>query len=404
MFKISFTKAGWLCSLLLICACSEEVTYVSNPHGKDPTFPQTPISFKSRAYDANSTKAQVIDGDNISSFKVSANLPRPSSVEQTSEEWSAGFNFFEDVNVQKYYYGEWSPAPTVYWPNVEDTITFYAYSPAESANVTADNGFTSDMTTGRPTKDNASLSYTVPNTPDGKAAEDLLFAVTKRSAETVHPTSVMMDFRHALSMVTFSARNTSSDIVFVVEKVELINLRNQASLDLSQNFASDSVYWSPTPVDKTDYVSGLTLQNSTYHPITLPPLGSEAKYISLTGPTEQTPILPQGFIVGDRSASTVKSKPTEPGVLLTFMAYTSRQNIQPSGAMLYIPFPALYEAPDYGGKPDRWGDNPNNNAFAFQMGNRYDFRLDFNGADNPHIEFSCYPIGKEPENTIDMLR
>jgi hypothetical protein len=88
---------------------------------------------------------------------------------------------------------------------------------------------------------------------------------------------------------------------------------------------------------------------------------------------------------------------------VTFKASTSRQLLSPSGTKIFFPFPALYVAPNYGGKPDVEGNNPDDNAFAFQMGKRYDFRFDFDATGYPRIEFITGDIDDFITDTIDLV-
>jgi formylglycine-generating enzyme required for sulfatase activity len=106
------------------------------------------------------------------------------------------------------------------------------------------------------------------------------------------------------------------------------------------------------------------------------------------------PVLPQGFYVGSTSRHILKkgeAEPTSPGILVTYRASTTLQIVASPGTRAYYPFPALYQGNNYQGKPDFSGVG-NLNSFAFQMGKRYQFTFDFDGASYPRIEFSVGSI------------
>ncbi|MDR0995774.1 MAG: fimbrillin family protein [Tannerella sp.] len=354
---------------------------------------KSPISFHSSTFKAAS-KTPVIDGNNINTFKVCANLPEPSktAVMQTIQ-GKHGFNYFEDIGVLRDQ-DLWEYTPNVYWPNKTDLLSIYAYAPAGSVNVL---GFRSDMNAASPT-DNAVVDYQVPSKPGsetmeeegGKEPEDFLIAVARRAQEDNRP--VQLYFRHALAMVAFAARNVTDNIYVTIEKVQLIHLNTHSSLDITQNFNRDSIYWAPAD-ELADYCLGMPLQDDGSYALSLLPEGEQAPYVPLTAPSEQMPVMPQGLKVGNTKAYILKQgekEPEEPGILVTYHASSPQQLIAPPGTRAYYPFPALYKAPNYGGEPDASGKA--NDAFALQMGKSYLFTFEFSGSGAPRINFSSVPI------------
>lgn len=101
----------------------------------------------------------------------------------------------------------WDYSPKKTWPATGD-VRFFAYSPANSVNVT--NGFKGDV---EPT-----ITYTVPT--DSTRQEDLLVAVT----DELNTGTVPVNFKHALSRVLFRARSTEADVPVKIEAVKLKNL------------------------------------------------------------------------------------------------------------------------------------------------------------------------------------
>ncbi|MDR0995586.1 MAG: fimbrillin family protein [Tannerella sp.] len=383
--------------LLVFSGCTFEEKEVQslNP----PKLAQDAIAFHSSAFKVAS-KTPVIDGNNISTFKVSANLPYPSDPGQTIL-GKHGFNFIDGLNVLRRA-ESWGYAPSIYWPNDSDEISFYAYSPAGSVNL---EDFYSGMLA-LPSKDTAQISYTVPTDPGptvggsgangAKLPEDLLVAFSKR--RKLDGDTVLLNFRHALSIVTFAARNTTQDLDVTLQKVQIIRLKTTGTLDLSQNFNQDNVYWN-TSADAVpqDYTAGIPLQDDGSYAISLPPQGPQSNYLSISGPSEGMPVMPQGFKVdgGNPQAYTKPfvlddssaPEPNQPGILVTYMAKSSVQLVAPSGTRAFYPFSKLYHSPNYSGLPDLEGNNPSDDAFAFQMGKRYQFRFDFDGSAYPRIDF-----------------
>lgn len=99
--------------------------------------------------------------------------------------------------------GAWSYTPPMYWPATP--VNFYAYSPDISKTATT-------MPDGSGTIDNYSNPGNV----------DLLYAVTMN--QTVKPTPVTLNFRHALSNVAVMLSSGNADIKVDVAHVSLCNV------------------------------------------------------------------------------------------------------------------------------------------------------------------------------------
>jgi hypothetical protein len=373
----------------ILAACAfEEIQPEANSDQQKQLPADRAIVFNSAAYRPN-TKAAIIDGNNIRDFKVSANLPHPSFLPKGAVTGETGFNFFEHVNVLRQADDHWAYSPNLYWTNDSDSVSFYAYSPAASVNM---NGFYSHMMTADST-DDAIIDYILPTSPvadaqNSKLPEDLLVALTKQ--DKAKGDTVKLTFHHALSMATFAARNTTNDLDVTIEKVQLINLATHGTLNLSKDFRGDSVYWDGQN-SQADYTAGIPRQTDGSYAISLPPRGMGSSYISLTGPTEEMPVLPQGFYVDPMLVAHVLKKgkepvPAAPGILVTFRAKTAYQVVASSGTQAFYPFPAYYKQGQYGGTPNVSGSG-SLDAFAFQMGKRYQFTFDFDGSAFPKINF-----------------
>jgi hypothetical protein len=261
---------------------------------------------------------------------------------------------------------DWDYAPIMYWPEVTDSVSFYSYSPAGSVNVST---VSSKMNMENDTLDNAVIEYTVPTSSAVlKLPEDFLVAKQRQAA--IDNTTVVLNFRHALAMATFSSRNASKEINYVIDGIELLHLHNTGKLDLIDVADTADVYWKEQDGDVT-YAASIPEAG-----IALQPLGNDAQYQSLTSPTENVPILPQSV-----TANTIGDGST-PAIKVYFHAYTAYQTIARKGAYKIFPYPAMFEAGVTGGEPTypmTSGD------FVFQMGHLYQFQLDFDN--NAEIKF-----------------
>ncbi len=212
------------------------------------------------------TRASVVDGNNIGSFKVSA---------------IAGTEIYMDgINVTREPNGSatWTYNPIKYWP-ASGTVDFYAYSPAGSVNV---NSITTTATS-------STIAYTVPELtpPAGKIAEDFLVAVNKGASG---PGAVALTFEHALSNIEYAARNISEGATYHITSLALINIANEGTIDLTVS----PLTWNTT---------GTKDRVCIYAPvagggISVLPKGPSAAYVNLYQPGEGIMVLPQTITPG----------------------------------------------------------------------------------------------------------
>jgi hypothetical protein len=221
------------------------------------------------------TRATVVDGNNISSFKVSAIWNDPASAVPTS------FNHMDGTNVIRNMNGAstWTYSPVKYWPDA-GTVDFYAYSPAGSVNV-------SDFTSSSPS--NAVITYTVPLTStEAKTAEDLLVSVSKDNTYVSAVGVVQLTFDHALSHVTFSAKNLSSGATYTIYDLELMNLVQTGTL----NLAAAAPSWTLDANASNTYAASLP-------EIGVSVLPNTTDFKKLLGLNEGVMIMPQAVTKGD---------------------------------------------------------------------------------------------------------
>ncbi len=254
MKKTLFIAA--LAAVAVLTGCQKESGNGDMTNGKA-------ISFRTLT---DKTRAVVMNGANIGSFKVSA---------------VAGTEIYMDgINVTREPNGSatWTYNPIKYWP-ASGTVDFYAYSPAGSVNV---NSITNTATS-------STIAYTVPElTPPGpKIAEDFLVAVNKGASG---PGAVALTFEHALSNIEYMAKNVSVGATYHIRSLSLINIANEGTIDL----AVSPLAWNVTGTKDRMYI---------YAPIaaggmSVLPKGPSADYEYLYQPGEGIMVLPQTITPG----------------------------------------------------------------------------------------------------------
>jgi hypothetical protein len=215
------------------------------------------------------------------------------------------------------------------------------------------------MTVDNGSADNAEIRYTVPVTPAGlKLPEDFLIASARQSSS--ENTTVEMNFRHALSMASFAARNTSRNVNYVIDGIELLHLKNAAALDMAEIADKADVYWQSHGGDAT-YSAGIPSSG-----IWLKPQGGSAAYIPLTSAAGYIPVLPQSVMANGLTDGSA------PALKVSYHTY-SKTAAGGKGQYKIFPFPSTHGRGVTRGKPTY----PAAGDFVFQMGRSYHFLFDF---------------------------
>ncbi|MFV0328028.1 MAG: fimbrillin family protein [Bacteroides xylanisolvens] len=272
----------------------------------------TPIEFRTLT---NKTRTTEMDKDNIGDFRVSA-----------MKEGSSTFDVMENMAVLRTIgLDTWTYSPIKYYPNADKSI-FFAYSPSGSVNVSS---------FGASAVDQAVIEYTVPLIEtDTKKAEDFLVATTT-VAKADYNRAATMSFKHALSMATFAAKNTSNAATFVISKIELIDLTNKGTLTAD----GATLTWATTGTQDLAYEASLPKAG-----VSILPGGTSAIAQGLTSANEGLMILPQ-----DAKATT--------GVKVYFNAVDGEyENLFPINNSKVFTLPA---------------------GFKFEMGKKYAFEFTF---------------------------
>lgn len=192
-----------LCGIaaLAFCSCSNDETIESaNLRSSQITFSPS-VGNMSRA---------VTTVNNLDQFTVNAYL----------NQGDAPMYYIKDLNVKKES-GVWTSAQAYTWP-YSGQMTFFSYSPADlSVNMPA----SAEVAAEAPT-----ITYTASSNPERQ--KDLLYAVNvmdaaKAYAPGSNSTTVNVNFRHALSQVVFSAKNTNPGWILDISDVQIVNIKSK---------------------------------------------------------------------------------------------------------------------------------------------------------------------------------
>jgi hypothetical protein len=237
------------------------------------------------------TRASILNGNMTSFFLRAAVYDTPGLPESKTMIDDA----FLSVPVYKSGASSWIYSPIRYFPTVAtNTVNFYAYSPIKDANMTTDLAISG--TTG------ATFGYTIPADQSViNSAADLLIAaaVGKNPGNATGGTggnAVVLDFNHALSAVTFSARNlnsTSSTLTYVIHSIKILGLDNVGTFkypDVRTNLTTTILLtsWTPKGDENVTYIAGIPASG-----VALQSVGAGGAYKELLSANDKLIVLPQ---------------------------------------------------------------------------------------------------------------
>lgn len=134
-----------------------------------------------------------------------------------------GLTYIDGDNIVKDGTSWVNTSGTRYWPNTGN-VTFLALANGYENFALGD--YTSTLS-----------QYEVPT--NVAAQKDLIYAVTSK-AKSENP--VILNFRHALSQIVFSAKNTNANLYVEIEGVKICNLANKNSFMISHATSTDGNY------------------------------------------------------------------------------------------------------------------------------------------------------------------
>lgn len=187
-----------LASVMLATSCSQEENGLASSSSNSKQISIYPSVNYSRAVETSI--------DNLQDFYVTA-----------FQEGEA--NYMAGVKYSKSGDGYGTDAGTFFWPADDSNLHFYAYAPAKPGK----EGYTFDITSTTQKMENFS--------PNDAAADqqDFVYAFAKGNKTGNADDGIAIDFKHALSEITISAKNTNTAYTIEVSGVKLGGIKNKGT-------------------------------------------------------------------------------------------------------------------------------------------------------------------------------
>lgn len=188
---------------LAICSCTNEVV---DSLGETKS---SDISFSTSV--GNMTRS-ITTASSLEQFNVNAYLNQGDKT----------MYYIKDLKVNKSN-GLWEPENTYTWP-YSGKMTFFSYSPADlDVTMPASENLASTQPT---------INALVSSNPERQ--KDILYAVNEMDAAkaysgTASDKVVNVNFRHALSQVVFSAKNTNPNWILSIYDVQIVNIKSKGT-------------------------------------------------------------------------------------------------------------------------------------------------------------------------------
>lgn len=311
------------------------------------------------------TRAAVTDKDNILSFTV------------TGQKQSDQGYLFNGFGVTRGESSNWAYSPLRYWP-ANDKVNFYAYSPTASRNIKTGEGLTDfDYSASAP------FTYTVPEIKKNDAQEDFLIARLLDQNEAVG--TVNLNFQHALSRVTFSAKTTQKNVTYIITGVELVNLYPSATMDLTDTDIPQTgsfAYSTTTPLLIWDDHATASTSGKTTYSVDKgdAPIYMTTDFTSLLGVTNGLMVMPQtttlytGNGTEAQAPATTGTYANQFAIKVAYKAFVDDiyyAGTATTDAVKYFPVKTINSFPN----------------FVFEIGRQYNFFLTFGDEVGKDIKF-----------------
>ena len=187
-----------LASMMLATSCSQEENGLASSSSNSKQISIYPLVNYSRAVETSI--------DNLQDFYVTA-----------FQEGEA--NYMAGVKYSKSGDGYGTDDGKFFWPADDSNLHFYAYAPAKPGK----EGYTFDITSTTQKMENFS--------PNDAAADqqDFVYAFAKGNKTGNADDGIAIDFKHALSEITISAKNTNTAYTIEVSGVKLGGIKNKGT-------------------------------------------------------------------------------------------------------------------------------------------------------------------------------
>lgn len=216
-----------LASVMLATSCSQEENDFASSSSNSKQISIYPSVNYSRAVETSI--------DNLQDFYVTA-------FQEGEANYMAGAKYSKSGD------GYGTDAGTFFWPADDSNLHFYAYAPAKPGK----EGYTFDITSTTQKMENFS--------PNDAAADqqDFVYAFAKGNKTGNADDGIAIDFKHALSEITISAKNTNTAYTIEVSGVKLGGIKNKGTFTFpSYNGGGTDASW--TQDSQTgDYTTSLS--------------------------------------------------------------------------------------------------------------------------------------------------
>jgi hypothetical protein len=361
---------GTFAAALFLGSCSQDIENAES--GKLSADAGRIITFKT--WMDKQTKTAPMTLSNLTSFTLSA-------WEDGKTPAADGDMLLDAVIVSRSEVGGnvWSYSPLATWPG-SNTVNFYAYSPAQSTNLT--HGLL-DASATVPT-----LAYSLPGHSTAAPAksvlyqEDLLVANQSGDFGSDGSSGVLLKFRHALSRVLVQAHNVSPTKSYVITDVTLKNIKGSGTLDLSTLPDNTGVF--PYPTDQATLASDgyQTFWDTSAGALgdvsaDLPSSGilinySTSAYQTVLNGQNGLYIIPQELDANTDIPVSVENG-TSAAYFYLSVTYSEVVNGKPLGTQHTYAFPVSAQV----------GDDRTISSIAFEIQRQYTFLLTFGADDQP---------------------
>ncbi|MDL2230309.1 fimbrillin family protein [Alistipes sp. OttesenSCG-928-L06] len=397
MKKILLTAA---ISAMALSSCSNDLDVKST----SPENDKLEIGFRGTIDKGNNSRATVTNADNITGFTVTGwwdresithldNVSIPADADlfpgktTAVETLEAGDYLFNSDDIMRREAGvdDWSYNPLRYWPTKGNGVYFFAYSPASSMNVGYETATPGTYAGGLKNFGGDYLRYEVPDPSETEPQEDFLLARTGRA--TTSP--VTLNFIHALSRIKFFAKTTLPDITYVINGVELVNIRKRGDMDMDLVPTNGELSY-------PSYNTAINLRwkNQTFGAdkdvkvdISEAPAYLTAEYMSLTGVTGGLMVMPQ--------TTAIKANATKSQILKTdsefdensfYVKVSYRAFDHPDG--FYYAGTKAEPKVIYFRMKDPFHSDSGDVGYSFEPGRQYNIRMVFGSDAGAEIKFA----------------
>lgn len=234
---------------VLLMAIAALTVSCSNEEIMEP-MAQPSIGFNAATTNAEMMRSTLTNGNTLkkSSFEVYAFNAKDGKLfmgKKLKEENVMGFSQGVEISFRDNAWQYKNAEDKAYWPI--DALNFYAFHPLSDPSA----GYTVEVTS----DGKQQVQYAVPTNP--KFEKDILYAVAKNVTKDTNGGKVKLNFKHALSLVTFKAKTKLASMTVDIEDWKIHVIASWGMMTLPAN-AEDAPTWTvgkKTQIDNENEVT-----------------------------------------------------------------------------------------------------------------------------------------------------